>query len=361
MNTRKNVSRRNFIKQSSLGLGVGAGIVGLSNACTSTKDVTETKKLPTEVRVASVDLKGLWPDTTTESRIKRVLERMEDVAGMRPDIICLPETFDTAWVEEKKPLGEIAEDEKIPGPVTSRIAAFAKKNNCYVVCPLITRKDGSFYNSSLLVDRKGSIAGVYHKTHPTKTEIFPDQAFKGGGTVPGAIDQPIVETDFGKVGMQICFDANWAEGWDNLKKKGANIVLFSSAFPGGRMLNYYALKNSYYIVSSTGGDARVIDISGNDLDCTSEFVRYAWATINLEKVNVTTWPTRDKLPDLFKKYGERLGIKVWGNTEVITIESRDPQLKVLDVLKEFEIPTYADLLKNETEVQNKYRPGIAKE
>ncbi len=355
MNTGKNVSRRNFIKRSSL--GVGAGIAGVSSASAGAMgdDLSESKKLPREVCVASVDLKGLWPDTTRESRIKRILERMKEVAGMKPDLVCLPELFDTSWVEEQKPLSELAEDEKVPGPVTGRIAAFARENNCYVVCPLFTKKDGHFYNSSLLIDRKGSIAGVYHKTHPTKTEIFPDQAFKGGGTVPGAIDQPIVQTDFGKVGMQICFDANWAEGWDNLKKKGADIVLFSSQFPGGRMLNYYALKHSYYIVSSTGGDARVIDISGNNLDCTSEFVRYAWATINLEKENVTTWPTRDRLPELFTKYGDRLRIKVWGNTAVITIESRDPQLKVLNVLKEFEIPTYSDMLRDETEVQNKYR------
>ena len=360
MNNKKNVSRRNFIKNSSLGLG--AGIVGVSipatgaaNPSTSNDHVNGNKKLPGEVCVASVDLKGLWPDTTRESRIKRILERMEEVTGMKPDLVCMPEMFDTSWVEEEKPLSELAEDEKVPGPVTSRIAAFAKKNNCYVVCPLLTKKDGNFYNSSLLLDRKGSIAGVYHKTHPTNTEIYPNQAFKGGGTVPGAFDQPIIETDFGKVGMQICYDANWADGWDNLKKKGADIVIFSSQFPGGRMLNYYALKNEYYIISSTGGDARVIDISGNDLDITSDFVRYAWATINLDKVNVTTWPTNGNLPDLFKKYGDRLRIKVWGNTDVITIESRDPQLKVLNVLKEFKIPSYSDLLKEETEVQNKYR------
>jgi predicted amidohydrolase len=289
-----------------------------------------------------------------------MLERMEEVAGMKPDLVCLPELFDTSWVEEKNTLSELAEDEKTPGPVTSRIAQFAKKNNCYVVCPLFTKKDGHFYNSSLLLDRKGAIAGVYHKTHPTKTEIFPDQAFKGGGTVPGAIDQPIVQTDFGKVGMQICFDANWADGWENLRKKGANIVLFSSQFPGGRMLNYYALKNNYYIVSSTGGDARVIDTSGNDLDCTSEFVRYAWATINMDKVNVTTWPTNGQLPELFKKYGDRLAIKVWGTTDVITIESRDPSLKVRDALKEFKIPVYADMLIEEEEIQNKYRPVAKK-
>jgi hypothetical protein len=121
------------------------------------------------------------------------------------------------------------------------------------------------------------------------------------------------------------------------------------------MLNHYALRNNCYIVSATGGDARVIDMSGNDLDITSEFVRYAWRKINLEKVNVTTWPTRDRLPDVFSKYGTRLNIKVWDRTDVITIESVDPDLKVADVLKEFDIPTYSDLLKKETEVQRQYR------
>jgi len=357
MDNKNNASRRNFIKNSSLGLG--GGILGISNPLmwseNSSPGTVKDKKLLREICVASVDLKGLWPDKTRESRIKRILERMEDVTGMKPDIVCLPEMFDTSWVEEEKPLIELAEDEKVPGPVTSRIAAFAKKNNCYVICPLLTRKDGHFYNSSLLLDRKGNIAGVYHKTHPTKTEIYPDQAFKGGGTIPGAIDQPVIQTDFGKVGMQICYDANWTDGWENLRMKGADLVIFSSQFPGGRMLNYYAFKNNYYIVSSTGGDARVIDISGNDLDASSDFVRYAWATINLDRVNVTTWPTNHALPGLFKKYGDRLRIKVWGNADVITIESRDPGLKVLDVLKEFKIPTYSDLLKDETEIQNKYR------
>ena len=123
---------------------------------------------------------------------------------------------------------------------------------------------------------------------------------------------------------------------------------------------YYAFKNNYYIVSSTGGDARVIDISGNDLDASSDFVRYAWATINLDKVNVTTWPTNHALPKLFNKYGDRLRIKVWGNKDVITIESRDPELNVMHVLKEFEIPTYPELLRDETAIQNKYRPAFAK-
>ena len=347
------VSRRNFLKKTSIGLGAGlAATSGLS--CTE-NDIAGKSKLPREVCLASVDLKGLWPEKTTDARIKGILARMEDVTGLNPDVICLPELFDTMWVQEERTLSEVAEDEKVPGRITSIIAEFARKHNCYITCPIITLSDGHFYNSSLLLDRKGNIAGVYHKIHPVKSEIIPENAYKGGGLTPGALNQPVIETDFGKVGMQICYDANWSDGFENFKKQGAEIILFSSAFPGGRILNYYAWKNGCYILSSTGGDARVIDMSGNDLDTSSTFVRYAWANVNLEKACTPVWPTRDRLPDLFKKYGNKLDIKVWDATDVITIESRDKDLRVADVLKEFEINSNHELVLTTEETQKKYR------
>jgi predicted amidohydrolase len=348
------VSRRNFIRQTSAGLG--AGMVGLSIPGCAAAGQVESRKMARRVSAATVDLKGLWPSKTRESRIKSMLERMENVVGLHPDIICLPELFDTIWVEEKFNLGKVAEDEKMAGPVTGRIAEFAKKNNCYVACPVYTKKSGNFYNSCLLIDRKGNIAGSYNKIHPVKDEILTGNEGKEAiGVLPGAKDQPVIETDFGKVGIQICYDANWQDGWENFKKQGAEIILFPSAFPGGRMLNYFAWRYGCYIISATGGDARIVDMSGNDLHASSTFVRYAWAEINLEKVNADTWPTNERLPDLFNKYGSSLGIKVWDNTGVITIESLDSGVKVRDVVKEFQILTIDENVKASELVQDKYR------
>jgi len=354
MQTTPHSSRRNFLKQSSFTLS--AGLTGVSLPVLKT-NLRSGIKLPREITVVGIDLLGLWPEKTMDARIKKMLGRMEDISGLQPDVVCLPELFSSIWVAEKKNIAAIAEDEKDPGPVTSAVGQFARKHNCYVVCPLLTTRDGHYYNSSLLIDRKGNIAGVYHKIHALESEILPDHDFKGGGVTPGAFNQPVIETDFGKVGLQICFDANWSDGWDNLRKQGAEIVFFSSAFPGGRMLNQYAFKNDFYIVSGTGGDARVIDISGNDLDVSSEFVRYAWQNINLEKVNLTEWPACGALPDLFKKYGQQLNIKVWDRTDVITIESVDPDLKLATVLTEFNIETSAEMIRKQTEVQDAHRPG----
>lgn len=358
MNQNNHDSRRNFIKNSSLGLGTiltGMNVPILSND----HHIAKNAKLPRQICVATMDIKTYmpdWPDKTREARVNRMIKRMDELAGLKPDIICLPELFDTMWVEEPLKVSEVAEDEKVPGPITSKIGAFAKKNNCYVVCPIYTKAKGHYYNSSVLIDRKGGIAGVYHKTHPVKSEILVENDV---GVMAGAIDQPVIETDFGKVGMQICYDAYWSDGWENLHQKGADIVFFPSAMPAGRVLNYYASKYEYYVVSSTGNDARVIDKSGNDLDCTSDFFRIAWATINLNKVNVDMWPPA-RIGDIYRKYGDRIGVRVWTSTDVTTIESLDPDLDIRNVLKEFELPVFSEYIKSETGIHAKYRQETSK-
>ena len=351
MKNKTTLSRRNFLKNTSL---LSGGIAGASLLSCTRGATGEKNKLSREVCIAAVDLKGLWPDATRESRIKRILKRMEDAATVKPDLLCLPELFDTMWVNEERPLSEVAEDEKTPGPTTRVIANFARKHNCYVVCPVFTKSEEHYYNSSILLDRKGNIAGVYHKIHPTKTECLPDHAYKGGGITPGALDQPAFETDFGKVGMLICYDMNWSDGWDNLKKKGAEIVLFSSAFPGGRMLNYYATRNSCYVMSSTGQDARIVDMSGNDLASSTLDIRFAWETVNLDKICTPTW-TGKQVPQLLEKYGNRIKIKAWDNYDIMTIESRDPDLKLADLIKEFKIETNDILISTSEEAQIKNR------
>jgi beta-ureidopropionase len=353
MKNGKGVSRRNFIRQTSAGIGAGI-VVAAIPSCNQSGENGKIK-LPREITITGIDLRGLWPDITRESRIERILRRMELVAGIQPDLICLPELFDTIWVSEQYKISEVAESEEVPGPVTARIAEFARINNCYVACPVYTKKGGNYYNSSLLINRKGNIAGAYNKIHPVISEILPSGPTDDVGITPGALDQPVVETDFGKVGMQICYDANWTDGWENCKNKGAEIVMFSSAFPGGRILNHYAERFGIFIVSSTGQDSRIVDMSGSDIDSSSTFVRYSWARVNLEKVNTCTWPTNEKIPEIFKKYGSRLEIKVRDNTSIITIASLDPEIKVRDIVKEFELQTVEENINSSEEAQVKYR------
>jgi beta-ureidopropionase len=317
--------------------------------------VRKENRLPREVWVAALSLKGLWPEKTIESRIKSVIERMERVYPYEPDIICLPETFQISWVDEVGKLEEIAEDETVPGPVTARIAAEARKHNCYIVCPVITKKDGHFYNSAILLNRKGEIDGVYHKIHPTDTETLPDVYYKGGGTTPGALIPPVFKTDFGTIGLQICMDASWFDNWRQLRDAGAEMVLFPSQGPFGDTLMHHAWMNQYYIVSATGEDARILDITGDLVSGDGDFARWVCAPVNLEKAFLEIWPQVLKFPDIEKKYGRKLKIKIYHPENWATIESLDPDLKVRDVLKEFGLPTLREQIDEATDIQDKYR------
>ena len=317
-------------------------------------------RLPREIWAAAVSLKDLWPVDTIEKRMKDLLGRMENVYAFEPDVIVLPETIQTSWVNEIKSLDEIAEDERTPGPITSMLAEVAKKQRCYVTAPVITKKDGRYYNSSILLDREGKIAGVFHKVRPTATEILPDTYYKGGGVTPGPLNPPVFKTDFGNVGMQICADASWEENWQSLKKDGAEMVLFPSQGPFPNTLSNHAWFNHYYIVAATGEDAHIIDMTGDIIASDGEFARWVCAPLNLEKVFLHIWPQTLKFKDIQQKYGRKIRFRVYHRENWATLESRDPDVKVRDVLKEYDLPTYDEQLREATEIQNKYRLSRAK-
>lgn len=319
--------------------------------------VKKENRLPREVWVAGISLKGLWPVDTVEQRMKDVLQRMESIYPFEPDIICLPETVNISWVNEIKAIENIAEDEDSHGFITSMLADVAKKQNCYVVCPIVTKKNGHYYNSSILLDRQGKTAGVFHKVHPVSTEIIAGSYFKGSGVTPGDIKPPVFTTDFGKVGMQICFDANWTESWHLLKQQGAELVCFPSQGPFTNMLRNHAWKNQYAIVSCTGEDAQIIDQAGETITNDGHFARWVCAPVNLEKVLIQIWPHTLKFDSIQKKYGRKIHFRIFHAENWATLESLDPDVKVHDILKEYEIPTFDEQIAEATEIQNQYRPG----
>jgi len=325
------VSRRKFMARASAGAGlVAAGTPGLEAQANQPADVRRAR-LPREVWVSSIDLKDLYPETSVERRVERTLERMQQLVAFHPDVVCLPETFNTSWVRTGKPLAELAEE--VPGPLVKRIGEFAKSNGCYVICPILTKSQGKIYNSAVLLDRNGAVVGTFHKIHTTEGEM-------DDGVSPGPLEPPVWQTDFGKIGVQICYDANWFPSWRSLKSRGAEIVFFPSQFPGGRILTTHAWMNQFYIVSSTGEDARVIDISGDDLASSGPFERWVAAPVNLEKALVHIWPEVQKFEEIRKKYGRRVRIKIWHPENWATIESLDPEIRIAGLLQEFGLPTY---------------------
>jgi predicted amidohydrolase len=267
------------------------------------------------VRVASVTqdyLRQLPPD----EMVGRTLERLDACGRYRPDIACLPELFADSGAEP------------VPGPMTARISQWAKANGSYAICSMKTAVDGRTYNSAVLIDRAGQVVGQYNKLHPTEGEL-------ASGTSPGS-EVPVFSTDFGVIGIQICFDVNWRRAWQSLKKRGAEIVFWPSAYPAHRMLSALAWMNEYYVVASTmARGSRIYDISGEVMDKSGVYQQWAQATLHLSKRLFEVDYHMEKMRALQQKYGERVLVQWYHDEDWFTLASLDPDLSVEELIQEF--------------------------
>ena len=89
----------------------------------------------------------------------------------------------------------------------------------YVVCPIREQAaDGRQYNTAVLLDREGSVAGYYRKVF-----VFWDEK----GRHPSDEGVKVFDTDFGRIALLTCFDANFDEVWQEAERKGAEIVILA--------------------------------------------------------------------------------------------------------------------------------------
>ena len=347
----KTTTRRGFLGQVSIGGGLAALAGSQKSASAATSRVRpkpRKERLEREVWVATISQDRMGAGSYKDM-IGQMLKRMEEVTSYEPDIICLPEVFPfTNLSSGRSPLSEVAEAPI--GDISRPFAKFARKYGCYVVCPIYTRQEGRYYNAAVFIDRQGNLLGEYRKAHPTIGEM-------DNGITPGPINPPVFKTDFGLVGAQICFDIKWDDAWKNLRRAGAEMVFWPSAFAGGSMVNAKAWRNKYVVVSSTQKDAsKICDISGEEVAATGRWAPWACAPVNLEKAFLHTWPYCNRFADVQAKYGRKVRIRTFYEEEWTIIESRSPDVKISDVLKEFEFLTHEQHIQAADARQEEMRP-----
>ncbi len=338
-------SRRSFIGKTAATTGLATlGIAGISNEVQSKN--AETNQLPREVWIATVSQNGLSADNSAQmtDKILGILKRSH---AYQPDIVCLPEVFATSNVNQIKTLAEKVELSVI---ALKRFSAFAKENGCYLICPVYTTQNGKIFNSAVLFDRKGEAMGEYHKIHLTEDEIE-------DGMTPGSLDPPVFKTDFGIIGIQICFDLLWDDGWKALKKQGAEIVFWPSAYAGGEVVNGKAWIYKYIVVSSTRKNtAKICEFTGEVIVQTGIWdPNLICAPVNLEKAFLHAWPFCQRFDEIRAKYGRKIRITNHHEEEWSVIESLSPDVLIKDILKEYNLKTFEQHVHDSELAQNKAR------
>lgn len=236
-----------------------------------------------EPRLARIATVNLRPRHDVEPRtplgnIEQFAQVIEDKVGDDVDLILLPEG--TTVVRTGLPYAEVAEP--IPGPVTLRLGEIARSKNAYLAAGVYEREGTVIYNTAVLLDRQGELVGKYRKVY------LPREEYEAGLT-PGA-DFPVFDTDFGRVGMMICWDVQYADPARALALRGAEVLLMPIWGGNMTLAEARAVENQVFLVSS-GYDhpTYVMDPKGEILSRADEEGTVAEAVIDLNRRYLWEW------------------------------------------------------------------------
>jgi len=221
-------------------------------------------------------------NTTLAANLKFMGEVLDRAGRESPDIVLLTEIF----VNRGVPGPPQAQAQPIPGPVTTLLSEKARLYKSYIITTLLESDGGRTYNAAVLIDREGRLAGKYRKTHLPLAEVE-------DGITPGS-EYPVFDTDFGRIGIMICWDAFFPETARILRLKGAEILFWPTAGdPGARHWDVTtrarAVDNGVYVVTSVskGLPSRIVDPEGEVVVETTDGL--ATANLDLAKESRLWW------------------------------------------------------------------------
>ncbi len=266
------MKRRTFLRNSVVGV---SGLAGMTYAGSVTGELNRMSEATTDQRVRPGDQVGRPVRVTCISfpnglSVSEIAEQVDKAGAAKVDVIALPELCrgqsDESW-------------EETHGPTVTAMAALAKKHKTYIVCPIDRRSKDLRLNTVVLLDRSGNVVCVYDKVFPYWSE-YDVRPPAGVGD-----DAQVYRADFGMLGFATCFDVNFPEVWRRLSDKGAEVVIWPSAYSAGTSLQAHAINHHYYVISVTQtSDCLVYDITGEKLSYTkSEKVNVATVTLDLDR------------------------------------------------------------------------------
>ncbi len=145
-------------------------------------------------------------------------------------ILCFQEVFNQPYFCPSQDPKWYAAAEPIPGPTVALMQDFAKKYQMVIVVPMYEEAmTGVYYNAAAVIDADGSYLGKYRKTHIPQVAGFWEKFF----FKPGASDYPVFDTRYCKLGVYICYDRHFPEGWRALALNGAEYIVNPSATVAG--------------------------------------------------------------------------------------------------------------------------------
>lgn len=201
------------------------------------------------------------------------------------DIVCLGEGVNMIGVGQPGGRASGYSDiaEPIPGPTTRALGEVAKKHGMYIVAALGERENQAIYNTAVLIGRDGEVKGKYRKVHLPEGEY--EQGCAHGSSYP------VWDTDFGRIGIMICWDSWFVDPARALAAAGAEIIFLPIWGGNNTLIAARAIENHVYL-ASCGYDveSQIIGPWGELLSEPKERPSVGWADIDLNYPPKCPWP-----------------------------------------------------------------------
>lgn len=148
--------------------------------------------------------------------------------GAAPDVILLPEIFTCPYDNSCFPVFAQEEDEE----VCRELSSIARQYHAYLVGGSVPERsaDGRIYNTSYVYDRTGRRIARHRKVHLFDIDVPGGQYFKESDILSPGEDVTVFDTEFGKMGVCICFDIRFPEMFLEMRKMGVRMVFVPAAF-----------------------------------------------------------------------------------------------------------------------------------
>lgn len=161
-----------------------------------------------------------------ENNKKRLAERIGELAQNGAELIVLQELHNSLYFCQEEDVTVFDQAEEIPGPSTEFFGALAQKYGVVLVLSLFERRmAGLYHNTAVVLERDGSIAGLYRKMHIPDDPAYYEKYY----FTPGDLGFNPIETSLGRLGVLVCWDQWYPEAARIMALRGADILIYPTA------------------------------------------------------------------------------------------------------------------------------------
>ena len=177
------------------------------------------------IKVANIQMKVSSIKEENLSTVEKYLEKMKEESI---DLLVLPEMFNCPYQTKNFPLYAEEEGDKS----WEACSELAKKYSIYIVAGSMPEKDksGNVYNTSYVFDREGNQIAKHRKAHLFDIDVEGGQSFKESDTLTPGDDITVFETEFGLMGLCVCYDFRFPELSRLMVERGAKVIIVPGAF-----------------------------------------------------------------------------------------------------------------------------------